>query len=164
MEPALFLEDLDSGAAPCVPPRSAAGLPSGLVICRGAHPASLSTACEEAWRFPLVAAAPARLTRPNGPFINGLRTSRKSTKRTREGEAGSRSPHRHSSRLPRLPRLRTSTHNIKYARGNPTPPLCSCFRLPEAYPTRYPALGLSLVLIPDRALSPPTSCAVIASL
>ena len=26
----------------------------------------------------LVAAAPARLTRPNGPFINGLRTSRKS--------------------------------------------------------------------------------------
>ena len=39
---------------------------------------------EEAWHFPLVAAAPARLTRPNGPFINGLRTSRKSTKRTRE--------------------------------------------------------------------------------
>ena len=79
-------------------------------------------------------------------------------------EAGSRSPHRHSSRMPRLARRRTSTHNIKYARGNPTPPLCSCFRLPEAYPTRCPALGLSLVLIPDRALSPPTSCAVIASL
>ena len=54
--------------------------------------------------------------------------------------------------------------NIKYARGNPTSPLCSCFRLPEAYPTRCPALGLSLVLVPDRALSPPTSCAVIASL
>ena len=42
---------------------------------------------EEAWRFPLVAAAPARLTRPNGPFINGLRTSRKShqTNKRRRG-------------------------------------------------------------------------------
>ena len=33
---------LDSGAAPCVPPRSAAGLPSGLVIWRDACPAPLS--------------------------------------------------------------------------------------------------------------------------
>ena len=64
---------------------------------------------EEAWRFPLVAAAPARLTRPNGPFINGLRTSHKSTKRTREREAGSRSPHRHSSGMPRLAWRHTST-------------------------------------------------------
>ena len=38
---------LDSGAAPWVPPRSAAGLPSGLVNCRGACPALLSSANTE---------------------------------------------------------------------------------------------------------------------
>ena len=41
---------------------------------------------------------------------------------------------------------------------------CSCFHLFETGPPSCPAPGLSLVLIPDRALSPPISCAVIASL
>ena len=43
-------------------------------------------------------------------------------------------------------------------------PRCSCFHLFETGPPSCPAPGLSLVLIPDRVLSPPTSCAVIASL
>ena len=97
---------------------------------------------EEAWRFPLVAAAPARLTRPNGPFINGLRTSRKSTKRTEEKERPEADPRVTKCRTPRL--ARRHCKHIKLCEGQSYSPTLQLFS-----PTR----GLSHKVPRARALA-----------